>query len=181
MRLRFEGTFSGMWPDVCRGVQILVSLWVLLSAGCQPALVIPAPETSGLSARITAEFSLATTAVRAHPRSATDWGHFGQLCMAHQFSAEALSCFRTAANLAPQDPRWPYLQGVLLEESDLEQSLKCYANAVAAGGNTAISIIDRVRFSGDLAVRWMQCGNFSRRRNGHLNTRLRCWRFPDWQ
>ena len=138
MRSRFEGTFSGMWPDVCRGVQILVSLWVLLSAGCHPALVIPAPETSGLSARITAEFSRATTAVRAHPRSATDWGHFGQLCMAHQFSAEALSCFRTAANLAPQDPRWPYLQGVLLEESDLEQSLKCYANAVAAGGNTAI-------------------------------------------
>lgn len=138
MRSRFEPPFSWMWRNVCGGPPFLVWIWVLLLAGCQPLLVIPAPETSGLSARITAEFSRATAAVRAHPRSATDWGHFGQLCMAHQFSAEALSCFRTAANLAPQDPRWPYLQGVLLEESDLEESWKCYANAVAAGGNAAI-------------------------------------------
>jgi tetratricopeptide (TPR) repeat protein len=52
------------------------------------------------------------------PRSASAWGEFGMLLFAHQFEFEANTCLAQAAELDPNDFRWPYLLGISLSVSE---------------------------------------------------------------
>jgi tetratricopeptide (TPR) repeat protein len=53
-------------------------------------------------------------AVRASPRSAVAWGRLGMILLAHDFFCEANTCLCQAERLEPQEPRWPYYQGIAL-------------------------------------------------------------------
>ena len=44
-------------------------------------------------------------AVEAAPRDGTAWGELGMVFDAHERGAEAITCYRTAAELAPDDAR----------------------------------------------------------------------------
>ena len=44
--------------------------------------------------------------VLEHPRSAEAWSSLGKVLMAHEWNAEALTCFQEAAKYAPEDGRW---------------------------------------------------------------------------
>ncbi|MDB5306699.1 MAG: hypothetical protein JWO38_901 [Gemmataceae bacterium] len=47
------------------------------------------------------------------PRSGEAWGEYGLVCRAHGLNPESNACFAEAARLDPQNPRWPYLIGLL--------------------------------------------------------------------
>ncbi|HEX5102490.1 MAG TPA: tetratricopeptide repeat protein [Pirellulaceae bacterium] len=47
------------------------------------------------------------------PRSAEAWGRLAMILHANGFSSAAQVCYRYAGQLAPDDPKWPYLQGYL--------------------------------------------------------------------
>jgi tetratricopeptide (TPR) repeat protein len=68
------------------------------------------------------------------PRSAAAWGRLGQLLRAHGYRPESNFCFAQAERLAPQDPRWPYLQGVGLQSDDPEAAIRHWQRAVALCG-----------------------------------------------
>jgi tetratricopeptide (TPR) repeat protein len=52
--------------------------------------------------------------VRAAPDSAAAWGKLGSVLMHYEFVQEATDAFNEAERLAPSEPRWPYLHGILL-------------------------------------------------------------------
>jgi tetratricopeptide (TPR) repeat protein len=59
----------------------------------------------------------------------------GQLLSAHGYKAEANVCFAQAERLAPDDPRWPYLQGVSLQSDDPQSAIAHLQRAVALCGD----------------------------------------------
>ena len=106
-------------------MQILVAIGVFCGAsliGCQPLVSAPSPNTAGLSTAIQKAFSESRDAVVAQPMSPVVWGHFGKLCMAHDFANDAMTCFQQASKLDKAEGKWSYFQGILLEEYDLEAS-----------------------------------------------------------
>jgi Flp pilus assembly protein TadD len=61
--------------------------------------------------------------VIVEPRSAAAWGHLGLVFKAHSLDDDAGLCFIEATRLDPTDPRWPYGAGLVILNSDVEQSL----------------------------------------------------------
>jgi tetratricopeptide (TPR) repeat protein len=53
-------------------------------------------------------------AVQQSPRSAATWGRLGMILLAHEFLGEANVCLSRAERLGPEEPRWPYYQGIAL-------------------------------------------------------------------
>src|SRR5204862_4645185 len=70
------------------------------------------------------------------PHSAAAWGRLGMLLRAHGVRPEANRCFARAEQLAPDDPRWPYLQGYALRLDDPEAAARHLQRAVALCGTT---------------------------------------------
>jgi len=52
--------------------------------------------------------------VLANRKSSEKWGELGLAFGAHGYESEANACFAVAERFNPQEPRWPYLQGVFL-------------------------------------------------------------------
>ena len=50
--------------------------------------------------------------VRRSPRSAPAWGRLGMVLLAHDFFCDANRSLSQAEQLDPQEPRWPYYQGI---------------------------------------------------------------------
>lgn len=76
----------------------------------------PVPPTIDLSRadpEVTGVINTAVDDVRAKPREAAAWGKLGMLLLAHDFETDAMGVFRTAADLDPNDYRWPYLDGLV--------------------------------------------------------------------
>lgn len=79
----------------------------------------------GLSAALQEDISLARQRITRAP-GAGSWGALGELCMAHELLPQAEWCFRKASSLAPDDPKWIYLLGVIAEEVDLVRAVAYY-------------------------------------------------------
>lgn len=80
--------------------------------------------------------------VEAAPRDGTAWGELGMAFDAHERGAEAVTCYRAAAELSPDDARWPFLlgglhQGRYPEIHDLAEAARWYRLAVARRSPTA--------------------------------------------
>jgi tetratricopeptide (TPR) repeat protein len=73
--------------------------------------------------------------VRLFPFSAEAWGNLGMILHLYEYFPEAGECYARAAQLAPRNPRWPYLQGVIQMRFDLERSLPLLKRAVELGGD----------------------------------------------
>lgn len=91
------------------------------------------PDLPDLSAALPAVRSQVIDAdrvARAQPASAAAVGDLGIVYHANQFNARALLLYATAAALDAGDRRWPYYQGLLLEErGDHEAALAAFLRA----------------------------------------------------
>lgn len=56
--------------------------------------------------------------VRQNPRSGKAWGRLGTILAIHGFVPPGLEALAEAEQLDPKEPRWPYLQGVILDKQD---------------------------------------------------------------
>jgi tetratricopeptide (TPR) repeat protein len=77
------------------------------------------------------------------PRSAAAWGEYGIVLRAYRQHPEADLCFQTAADLDPNDGRWPYLLGHHLVETDPESAVVWLQRA--AGGTVPADARDTVQ------------------------------------
>lgn len=79
-----------------------------------PAVIEPpAPDLSGVDPAVRAAIEEAQGRVRRSPRLGAAWGRLGMVLSNHIFAEEALVCFAQAERLEPDNPRWPYHQGLL--------------------------------------------------------------------
>src|SRR6185436_4833047 len=62
-------------------------------------------------------------AVVASPKSAEAWGKLGQVFHSVDFSSEAQSCYRRAAQIDPDSPRWPHLLALLQLQEQPEEAI----------------------------------------------------------
>jgi tetratricopeptide (TPR) repeat protein len=81
----------------------------------------------------------AQAAVRRAPRSADAWGRLGMVLAAHSFYPESVVCFAAAQRLDPEEPRWPYFQGVILTLGDPDAAIPHLrrGEALCANGSDA--------------------------------------------
>lgn len=93
-----------------------------------PVTPPPVPDLylDDLEPRVAHALSQARDAVVADPTSVERWGKLGMVCDIHGFSAEAVTCYEFAIQLAPDDARWCYLLGFLTFQN-MEQSAKSKA------------------------------------------------------
>src|SRR5947209_2071851 len=95
------------------------------------------PEVSltSVDAAVVAAVEVAREKVRDSPRSADAWGLLGMVLVANDFRAPALVCLAEAERFAPQEPRWPYYQGVALYLGDPDAALPKLRRAVELRGD----------------------------------------------
>ncbi len=72
----------------------------------------PVVNLDGAEPRVAQAIREAAATVRAKPTSAAAWGRLGLILGAHAYDDEGDVCFAQAERLDPNDPRWPYLQGI---------------------------------------------------------------------
>lgn len=101
---------------------------LLLAAGAYFAVALrtlrpPAVATTGLDPAVTKLIASARQEVRGGPRSGAGWGKLGSVLMHYEFIAEARFAFDQAELHSPADPRWPYLQAILLMTHDAEAAV----------------------------------------------------------
>jgi tetratricopeptide (TPR) repeat protein len=84
--------------------------------------------------------------VMAQPQDPAAWGQLGQTLIANGILEPAGECFREAGRLAPQDPRWPYLEGVSLLLRDPVAAIPCWQRAAECPGDDERTLIARLRW-----------------------------------
>jgi tetratricopeptide (TPR) repeat protein len=77
--------------------------------------------------------------VLQHPHSAAAWGRLAEMLMLFNYRSESQHCFAEAERLDPQQPRWPYLQGVLLLMDKPNEALPKLERAVELSGDTNLA------------------------------------------
>jgi tetratricopeptide (TPR) repeat protein len=75
---------------------------------------LPVLALDGVDPEVAKTLADARAAVQRAPRSVKAWAQLAMLLDAHQFEAEALTCYEAAALLDPYDPYLPYLHACLL-------------------------------------------------------------------
>lgn len=75
-------------------------------------------------------------ALQRDRRSGPAWGELGSVLFAYQVSTPALTSLIEAENRDPRDPRWPYLQGLLLRERSPARALDRFRRTVELCANT---------------------------------------------
>jgi tetratricopeptide (TPR) repeat protein len=105
-------------------------LWVRRGAVGPPPPPVPA-EFTDPPARKVVEGK--RQAVLAAPRSGTAWGELAMAFDAHDAPAEAMTCYRRAMDLDPNDTRWPFLLAGQLNgrgaRADKEEAVRLYRQA----------------------------------------------------
>jgi tetratricopeptide (TPR) repeat protein len=90
----------------------------------------PQPELADADPEVAEAIREARDGVLRAPRSAAAWGGYGQVLRAHDFGAEANTCFAEAERLDLAEPRWPYLHGLTLVLTEPGPGLDCLERAV---------------------------------------------------
>jgi tetratricopeptide (TPR) repeat protein len=74
--------------------------------------------------------------VHQSPGSAATWGRLGMILLAHEFLGEANVCLARAELLEPEEPRWPYYQGIALFLGDPAAAIPKLQRAADLCGGT---------------------------------------------
>ncbi|MEX2500431.1 MAG: tetratricopeptide repeat protein [Wenzhouxiangellaceae bacterium] len=83
------------------------------------------------------------------------WGELGQWFHVYHFPDSAMRCYREAARLDPDEPRWPYYRGLLaVEAGDLDQAGAAF-EAAAQRAPDSIAVLIRLA---DLMLKRRQPG-----------------------
>jgi Flp pilus assembly protein TadD len=89
--------------------------------------------------------------VRAAPHSAAAWGKLGSVLMHYEFTDEAEGAFARAEQLAPQEPRWPYLHGLFIGSRNVVGATEKFRRATVLTGDKPDA--PRLRLAQNLAER----------------------------
>jgi Flp pilus assembly protein TadD len=96
----------------------------------------------------------ATEAIKKDPYSPGAWAGLGKLLRAAGYHREAGACFAVAEKLEPNQPRWAYLCGEGLLQTDPETALAALGRAVALCDRTnADDVAPRLRLAEGLLAR----------------------------
>ena len=83
-------------------------------------LTVPRPDTRGMEPQVRRRIAEVQREVEAKPDSARAWGRLGKVCDVHELDTVALEAYAKARELAPREPRWPYLHSRLLAVQGLD-------------------------------------------------------------
>lgn len=108
------------------GLFAAAGMFVMLAAERVAPPVVP--DLSGASSRALAAIQHEAEQALAQPDSAILRGQFGMVLLAHQYDSAAALEFAAAALLAPDEFRWPYLQGI----AEISRSRSAAANCFRA-------------------------------------------------
>jgi tetratricopeptide (TPR) repeat protein len=89
----------------------------------------PDIDSSATSPAVARAIKDARKRVLVQPRSAEAGGRLGMLLLAHEFDEQANTCLDRAAELAPQEFRWPYLLGLHQSVSNLDAAARHWRRA----------------------------------------------------
>jgi tetratricopeptide (TPR) repeat protein len=73
--------------------------------------------------------------VHRQPRSAWAWGRLGSVLYAYRLNSPALTALAEAQRRDPANPRWPYLQAVILQYPDPPRAMALLRETVQRVGN----------------------------------------------
>ncbi|MEM1179025.1 MAG: tetratricopeptide repeat protein [Acidobacteriota bacterium] len=115
----------------------ILALGVALLAACSPTpplLDVPATDASGFEAGVQEQLAEAYAKAEASgtvEERAARFGELGQVLHAYELRDAAEPSYRNARNLAPEDPAWPYLLGVVLQEKgDLDGAIESFGRVL---------------------------------------------------
>ena len=97
---------------------VIGTSWWLVTRPARVIMPIPQIDLESCPPAVAKSISRAVKAVERQPDSGEAWGYLGMMLFAHQFELETNQCLEQAANLAPEDYRWPYLLGLNQSVSD---------------------------------------------------------------
>ncbi len=106
--------------------------WIVTSRLLPPKLAGDFPKSPEARERNAAFRSLlaeADAAAREHPGSPDATGRLGMVYHANEFFEQAVSAYRIAARLAPDDYRWPFCHGLALEEGGRDEEAVAFFQA----------------------------------------------------
>lgn len=96
-----------------------------------PLADLPAIDLEAVDPAVVRMIQDARKSVEKSPRSADAWGDFGVALYAHDFNAAAADAFAKAAELAPHEARWHYLQARAMETIDADVAVTLLQKTVA--------------------------------------------------
>lgn len=127
---RRRGLGGTGWP-------VALAVATLLLGGCGPGLEVPGIEGWTGEPQVAIKIEKARREVLENPGSAAAVGRLGMIFQAHELHAEAVICYRRAAELAPDDARWPYLAAQSISRDDLEAAVGLFEEAATRGAGHA--------------------------------------------
>jgi tetratricopeptide (TPR) repeat protein len=137
----------------------------------------PLPDLADVDAEVANAVRAARGAVHANPRSADAWGRLGKVLRAHDFDVESNLCFEEAERLDPREPRWPYLRGRTLVQTDPAAGIPCLRRAVERCGDSPLAphllLAEVLMEQGRLDEAKSQLEQAARREPADPRTRLR--------
>jgi tetratricopeptide (TPR) repeat protein len=95
----------------------------------------PAVDLTGADPAIAAAVEKARAEVSQSPHSGAAWGYLGMVLFAHRFHAEAMVCLGQAERLDLREIRWPYYQGQMLVQENLDMAIAKLQQAVEVGSH----------------------------------------------
>ena len=90
----------------------------------------PVVPLDGAEPAVVQAIESAQAAVRRHGRSAAAWGELGKVLRAHDFVEASTFCFVQAERLNPNEPHWPYYQGLNRLLTDPDAAVPFFRRAV---------------------------------------------------
>jgi tetratricopeptide (TPR) repeat protein len=87
--------------------------WARAKPTPKPVAVPPEIPAAVVDEGVRTALTAARDKVLADPQSGQAWGELGLSYRAHNLNPESNACFAVAARFDPQNPRWPYLIGVI--------------------------------------------------------------------
>ena len=78
-----------------------------------PVVAPPEVPEAALDPGVRSALSRAREAVLKNPNSGPAWGELGMTFRVHGFYPQSNACFLQAARFDPENPRWPYLIGLI--------------------------------------------------------------------
>jgi tetratricopeptide (TPR) repeat protein len=98
---------------------------------------LPNIPLEGASEEKVEKVTKAVESVRHNRRSGKAWGELGLTLLANGFQEEAATCFVNAERFDPNDPRWPYHQGIIALVTGRPEAFDKLRAALAAARTTA--------------------------------------------
>lgn len=95
-------------------VLLLAGIGACRSETSEDPPAVPNPDTTGMQARVLVQIRQLRQEVLENSQSAEAWGTFGMANDTYRIFDAAEVCYRRAAQLAPNDFRYPYLLGSML-------------------------------------------------------------------